>query len=68
MSIIETLYSELGYQLVGTSAKGLNAFFVRNDLSDGKFVDPAAAQTLYNSTRARCYISSGHEARRYTGQ
>ena len=45
---MELLGREKGYQLVGTNLSGSNAFFVRNDLSEGKFYEPATAEKLFN--------------------
>jgi hypothetical protein len=40
-----------GYDLVGCSFAGLNAFFVRNDLTEGKFQAPFTAENHYQPAR-----------------
>lgn len=40
-----------GYCLVGTTFTGLNAFFVRADLAEGKFQTPFSAENHYNRPR-----------------
>lgn len=47
----EKLGVQLGYSLVGTNISGANAFFVRKDLTENKFVQPATAKLLYNPVR-----------------
>lgn len=55
------LANEKGYQLVGTNATGLNAFFVRNDLCFDKFPKDASASNLYNNKKnSILYQRSGH--------
>jgi hypothetical protein len=51
---LEILGNELGYQLVGTNLNGVNAFFVRKELTKDLFVQPATAENLYNPPRY-CY-------------
>lgn len=68
----EILGTQLGYSLVGTNITGANAFFVRSDLTENKFVKPARAEMLYNPVRFN-YIQfiSGHPAEiclRYSGE
>ena len=52
-----------GYQLVGCSFAGVNAFFVRGDLVRGQFAEPDVA-ALYNPPRfyLQELMSSGHAA------
>jgi hypothetical protein len=40
-----------GYSLVGCNFAGANAFFVRNDLVDGKFQSPFSAENHYQPAR-----------------
>ena len=51
LSALETLGKEKGYALVGCCLAGLNAFFVRQDLLQEKFVGPFTAQTHYEPPR-----------------
>lgn len=46
----EDMLTPRGYSLVGTSVIGVNAFFVRSDLVEGKFEAPFTAYNHYNST------------------
>jgi len=48
---LEKLAGLKGYQLVGTNAIGVNAFFVRKDLANRKFPLPATSENLYNPMR-----------------
>jgi hypothetical protein len=51
-----------GYSLVGCNFPGINAFFVRDDLVDGKFQAPYTAENHYNVARYflwQLYVS-GH--------
>lgn len=68
----EKLGEQLGYVLVGTNISGANAFFVRRDLVEHKFVEPATAEMLYNPVRYK-YLKfvSGHPPKtclRYSGE
>jgi len=67
LSAMEKLGTKLGFQLVGTTMNGVNAFFVRNDLAKELFPKPATAENLYHSWRSRRYISSGHKCIKYIG-
>jgi len=64
----EILGNELGYQLVGTNLNGINAFFVKKELTKDIFVQPATSENLYNPPRFHSirYIS-GHLSRYYVG-
>jgi len=66
---LELLGYELGYQLVGTNANGVNAFFVKKELAKDLFPEPATAENLYNTLILNnCkYINSGHPTRKYIG-
>lgn len=59
----ELLGRELGYQLAGTNLRGVNAFFVRNDLAEDKFISPATSDNLYNPLRIDLTFQSSHPAR-----
>lgn len=47
----DDLLTPLGYSLVGSSIAGVNCFFVRSDLVDGKFEAPFTAFNHYNPPR-----------------
>ena len=49
----ELLGRELGYQLAGTNLNGVNAFFVRQDLAEDKFITPAAAKNTLQARHAK---------------
>ncbi len=67
LKALELLGRELGYQLVGTNLNGVNAFFVREELAEHKFIEPARAEELYNPARyAHAYVS-GHPPNVYLG-
>ncbi len=40
-----------GYQLVGCNITGLNCIFVRKELAEGKFANPATPEHLFNTPR-----------------
>ena len=48
---LELLGREKGYQLVGCSFSGVNAFFVRDDLAENRFALPATAENFYEPAR-----------------
>jgi hypothetical protein len=48
---LEDLLTPRGYSLVGTSIAGVNCFFVRSDLVEGKFEAPFTAYNHYNPPR-----------------
>lgn len=60
LSAMEKLGEEKGYKLVGSSFAGLNAFFVREDLVEGKFSGPFNAETHYEPPRYFLYTTNGH--------
>jgi len=66
----ELLGRELGYQLVGTSTNGVNAFFVKQELAGDLFPLPATAENLYHSWGGLGIIPyiSGHPAKKYIGR
>jgi len=47
----EELLTAKGYSLVGTNIAGMNAFFVRSDLVEGKFEAPFTAYNHFNPPR-----------------
>lgn len=47
----ERLGKKLGYKLVGTNVRGVNAFFVRSELTGDKFFEPSTSEALYNPLR-----------------
>lgn len=64
LKALEVLGFELGYALVGCDFTGTNAFFIRNDLVDGKFATPYTAENHYEPPRYQClnYHHKGHRA------
>jgi hypothetical protein len=57
----ERLGRENGYALVGCSASGVNAFFVREDLAEGRFLAPFDAATHFEPPRYFLYnLHRGH--------
>ncbi|MDR1007527.1 MAG: hypothetical protein LBL65_03030 [Campylobacteraceae bacterium] len=62
----ELLGRKLGYQLVGTSFTGSNAFFVKQEYAKELFPKPATAENLYHAFRFVRY-KSGHPAKKYIG-
>jgi hypothetical protein len=52
------------YRLVGCSIAGVNAFFVRADLTAARFLEPATAQEHYEPARHYFHmLPSGHRSR-----
>ena len=51
LAAFERLGRERGYALVGCDFTGTNAFFVRADLAEGKFLAPFDAATHYEPSR-----------------
>lgn len=50
-----------GYSLVGCCLAGVNAFFVRNDLLQGRFLNPGALEDHYEPARYHFgFLPSGH--------
>lgn len=52
-----------GYRIVGCSFSGVNAFFVRDDLCENHFLEPATAEEHYEPTRYFYAAQSGHPPR-----
>ena len=67
LEALTKLGEELGYQLVATSMAGVNAFFVRKDLTHSLFPLPAIAENLYNPAQYYRYRVNGHKAKKYNG-
>jgi len=63
----ELLGNELGYRLVGTTTNGINAFFVKKELANDLFPEPATAENLYHPGDYGFVISGGHPTRKYIG-
>jgi len=70
LKAFEVLGQELGYQLVGTSTNGVNAFFVKKDLAENFFPEPATAENLYHSWKGMGIVNyvSGHPSKKYIGK
>ena len=64
---LEVLGNRLGYALVGTNRNGINAFFVKKELAEGLFAEPATAENLYHAWAQPC-LSSGHKTIKYIGK
>jgi len=65
---LELLGKQLGYTLVGTNRNGVNAFFVKKELTKGLFAEPATAENLYHAwDSGNGYINSGHYTKEYIG-
>ena len=63
LAAFERLGRETGYALVGCSAAGVNAFFVREDLARGRFHAPFDAATHYEPPRYFLHdLHRGHRA------
>lgn len=67
LSAYEDLYRERGYSLVGCNIGGLNAFFVRSDLAEGRFAAPFTAENHHHPARYHLVpgFTAGHPARRF---
>jgi hypothetical protein len=60
LKALELLGKEKGYCLVGCSIKGMNAFFVREDLVGNHFQRPFTAEQHYEPPRYHLWFSTGH--------
>ncbi|MEN8254800.1 MAG: hypothetical protein ABFR33_04950, partial [Verrucomicrobiota bacterium] len=61
LKFIEEKAAAKGYSLVGCSLSGANAFFVRKDLTEGRFESPFTAEKHYEPLRGHfAKIKSGH--------
>ena len=56
----QLLGEELGYNLVGCNFTGINAFFVRKDLTEDNFLSPFTAENHYEPARYYINFVSGH--------
>jgi len=67
---LEILANELDYQLVGTNINGVNAFFVKKELTKDLFALPANSENLYNPPRYSSGLKyiSGHSSLYYVGR
>lgn len=65
LKALELLGRKLGYQLVGTNFTGVNAFFVRQDLAQDLFIEPATAENLYNPSRFKFISHQNYHPARY---
>jgi len=61
LSFLEVKLADAGYSLVGCNLTGCNAFFVRNDLLQDKFLAPCTAEHHYEPARYFA-LKSGHPA------
>ncbi len=57
---LELLGLEKGYRLVGCTFTGLNAFFVREDLVQDRFLAPYTAENHYEPARYSLVNKPGH--------
>jgi hypothetical protein len=63
LAALAALGRRKGYDLVGCSLSGVNAFFVRRDLVADKFLNPGSADEHYEPPRYfLCPLLSGHPA------
>lgn len=63
LAALAALGRRKGYDLVGCSLSGVNAFFVRHDLVADKFLNPGSAEEHYEPPRYfLCPLLSGHPA------
>jgi hypothetical protein len=68
---LELLGKRLGYTLVGTNRNGVNAFFVKKELTNGLFAEPASAENLYHvydDVNMFLYVNGGLAAKKYIGK
>lgn len=52
-----------GYKIVGCNYSGINAFFVREDLTKDRFIEPATSEEHYEPPRYYFPMLSGHGPR-----
>ena len=60
LAALEALGREKGYSLVGCGLEGINAFFVRDDLLEDKFLQPFTAENHYEPPRYWVGPAVGH--------
>jgi hypothetical protein len=61
LKALELLGREKGYSLVGCDIAGTNAFFVRDDLVQGKFVEPFTSEFHFESAKYYLWYYPGHD-------
>ncbi len=59
LSAIKALGDQLGYSLIGTESKGINAFFVRADLLEATGLQALTAEEAYRHTGGRALFACG---------
>jgi hypothetical protein len=57
LKYLERVFSGRGYLLVGCNIIGINAFFVREDVAQGRFLEPCTAENHYEPPRY--YLQKG---------
>lgn len=57
---LEILGTKKGYKLVGCDFRGVNAFFVREDLVEDKFLEPFTSENHYEPIRYYLTTKIGH--------
>jgi hypothetical protein len=60
LKALEILGLKKGYRLVGCDFRGINAFFVRQDLVSDKFLEPFTAENHYEPPRYHFQTKPGH--------
>ncbi len=60
LKALEVLGVEKGYRLVGCDFRGINAFFIRQDLLMDKFLEPYTAENHYEPPRYHFQTKPGH--------
>ncbi len=63
LKALEEMGRKKGYALVGTNLNGCNAFFVRDDVTQGMFFEPAISEMLYNPLRLGLRFVANHPAK-----
>jgi hypothetical protein len=61
LKALEILGREKGYSLVGCDIAGTNAFFVRDELVQGLFVEPFTAEFHFESPKYYLWHYPGHD-------
>jgi hypothetical protein len=67
LKALETLGTRKGYALVGCNFVGTNAFFVREDLVDGKFSKPFTAEHHYREAMYDAFVRGYSRHRKAVG-
>lgn len=62
LKALERIGRGLGYSLVGCDITGVNAFFVRKELTAGQFAEPFTAENHYEPVRYAMIHRRGHRA------